>query len=193
MCRRMKPGSGEDNPGGGDDKPGDGGDNPGSGGDNPGGGDDKPSGGDNPQEGGDGAGSGQTTIVVQTAAPQAGNDATGNPPVSGGTAQETEKTATSDGSEPKTSDPTPVEIYATVAMIAGLTYLLLYFMEESRGMTEREKEVFVAAFIRWAKKGGRFRRCCAIVAIFCLLVYYHGIGKRMGRKEFNKATLGQVL
>ena len=97
------------------------------------------------------------------------------------------------GGEPKTGDAAPTEIYATVAMIAGLTYLLLYFMEESRGMTEREKEVFVAAFIRWAKKGGRFRRCCAVAAIFCLLVYYHSIGKRAGRVGFDREYLRQAL
>lgn len=80
--------------------------------------------------------------------------------------------------EPKTGDATYVEIYATMAMIAGLTWLLLNFMEEGRGMTEREKEVFVAAFIRWAKKGGLFRRCCAMAAIFCILVYYHAVSGR---------------
>lgn len=81
--------------------------------------------------------------------------------------------------EPRTDDASHVEIYATIAMIAGFTYLLLYFMEERRGMSEREKEVFVAAFIRWAKKGGKFRRCCALVAIFCILFYYHSVGKRI--------------
>lgn len=84
------------------------------------------------------------------------------------------------GEEPKTGDAAHVEVYATIAMIAGLAYLLLYFMEEGRGMTEREKEVFVAAFIRWAKKGGTFRRYCALAAIFCILVYYHAVGKYAG-------------
>ena len=118
----------------------------------------------------------QTVTVRQEAVPKAENDQT---PTGGG--------------EPKTGDAAPTEIYATAAMIAGLTYLLLYFMEESRGMTEREKEVFVAAFIRWAKKGGRFRRCCAIAAIFCLLVYYHSIGKRAGRVGFDRECLRQSL
>ena len=106
---------------------------------------------------------------------------------------QTEGEPATDGKEPKTGDAMYVEIYATVAMIAGLTYLLLYFMEEGGGMTEREKEVFVAAFIRWAKKGGRFRRCCAIVAIFCLLVYYHSIGKRAGKSGFDREYLRQAL
>ena len=93
--------------------------------------------------------------------------------------------AASNGREPKTGDPTLVEVYATVAMVAGLTYLLLCFMEEGRGMSEREKKVFVAAFIRWAKKGGRFRKCCAMVAIFCILVYYHAIGKHDYEKNLT--------
>ncbi len=95
--------------------------------------------------------------------------------------------------EPRTGDVSPVEIYATVAMIAGLTYLFLYFMEERRGMTEREKEVFVAAFIRWAKKGGTFRRCCAMAAIFCLLVYYHSIGKRVSGSALRRECLEQAM
>lgn len=84
----------------------------------------------------------------------------------------------SDRREPKTGDSVRIELYATAAMIAGLSYILLYFAERSRGMSENAKDVFVAAFIRWAKKGGVFRRMCALLAIFVLLVYYHSIGKR---------------
>ena len=87
------------------------------------------------------------------------------------------------GKEPKTGDASHMEVYATLAMIAGLTYLLLYIMEESRGMSEREKEAFVAAFIRWGKKGGAFRKCCAMAAIFGLLMYYHTIGKHGQRND----------
>lgn len=90
-----------------------------------------------------------------------------------------------DSSEPKTQDALHIELYATIAMIAGLTYLLLYFAEGSYGMTEHAKDVFVAAFIRWAKKGGIVRKLCALAAIFVLLVYYHSIGKKKAvvRKE----------
>lgn len=97
---------------------------------------------------------------------------------------ESEMTVTAPEKEPRTDDASHVEIYATIAMIAGFTYLLLYFIEERRGMTEREKEVFVAAFIRWAKKGGFFRKCCALVAIFCILAYYHSVGKRREEKLY---------
>ena len=182
---------GEDDKPGGDDKPGeedksDGGDKPDD--------NDTSGGGDNPSPGGGDSGTGdiQTTAVVQTTAPQAVNSAAENARMSDGAEQGSEKAA-SNGREPKTDDPTLVEIYATVAMIAGLTYLILYLMEEGRGMTEREKEVFVKAFIRWAKKGGRFRKCCAIVAIFCLLVYYHSIGKREGQNGFDREYLGRAM
>lgn len=191
---------GEDKPGGDDDPGGD--DEPG--GDDKPGGNDKPADGDRP-DGGDTSGGGddpvpdggtgdiQTTAVIQTASPQTVTSTAGNTQTSGGAEQGAEKAAAPNEKEPKTGDPTPVEIYATVAMIAGLTYLLLYFMEEGRGMTEREKEVFVAAFIRWAKKGGRFRKCCAIAAIFCLLVYYHGIGKRAGNGRIDREGLRQAI
>lgn len=97
------------------------------------------------------------------------------------------------GREPKTGDASYLEVYATLAMIAGLTYLLLYVLEESRGMSEREKKAFVAAFIRWGKKGGAFRKCCAVAAIFCLLAYYHIIGKNVGGNALREKQLGQVF
>lgn len=100
---------------------------------------------------------------------------------------------TANGKEPKTGDASYLEVYATLAMIAGLTYLLLYVMEESRGMSEREKEAFVAAFIRWGKKGGTFRKCCAMAAIFCLLAYYHIIGKNVGGNALREKHLGQAF
>lgn len=136
------------------------------------------------------AGNEQMTVVSEMASRQAKNGADGTPAgnnadPAGNQAAEASGAA-ANKTEPKTGDATPVEIYATVAMIAGLTYLLLYFMEESRGMTEKEKEVFVAAFIRWAKKGGRFRRGCAVVAIFCLLAYYHSVGKRVGQNALSR-------
>ncbi|MDE7231874.1 MAG: leucine-rich repeat domain-containing protein [Lachnospiraceae bacterium] len=105
-------------------------------------------------------------VVTETEAPAAQNG-------------QNQTTAGAQGKEPKTGDSTHLEIYAALAMIAGLAYMLLYYMEGSRGMTGREKEVFVAAFIRWAKKGGVFRKCCAMIAIFCILAYYHALGRRV--------------
>lgn len=173
------------------------------------------SGGTNP-DGGNNAAGGQTTAGTEAASAQAaggavgtsagGSAASGSSNAAGGAAGTAEsgsvsatsgQTAggtgtTANGKEPKTGDASYLEVYATLAMIAGLTYLLLYIMEESRGMTEREKEAFVAAFIRWGKKGGAFRKCCAMAAIFGLLLYYHAIGKRAGGSALRERYLRQA-
>ncbi len=81
--------------------------------------------------------------------------------------------------EPETGDIAHVEVYATIAMIAGLSYLLSYFRDEQHGITEEEKNAIVEKLITWAKAGGYFRRKLALAAIFFLLVYYHSIGKRV--------------
>ena len=80
-------------------------------------------------------------------------------------------------SEPKTGDAAPVELYATLAMIAGFAYLLLYFTDRRGSMTEEAKKELVSRLVRWAKQGGRLRKCLALAAIFVLLVYYHGTRK----------------
>ncbi|MCI9174578.1 MAG: hypothetical protein HFH49_06450 [Lachnospiraceae bacterium] len=80
------------------------------------------------------------------------------------------------GPEPKTGNGFHVKIYATVAMIAGFGYLLLYF-EGEHGITEREKDEIVYRLIVWAKKGGRFRRWMGLAIISLFLAYYHSIGK----------------
>ncbi len=82
------------------------------------------------------------------------------------------------GGEPKTGDNTPLELYATLAMIAGFAYLLLYFADRERGMTEETKKELVSRMTGWAKQGGRIRKWLALAAIFVLLVYYHSIGKK---------------
>ena len=83
------------------------------------------------------------------------------------------------GSEPKTGDNFSgyyVEVCATVAMIAGFGYLLLYFHEEN-GITEQKKEEIVYRLVKWAKQGGKFRRMIGLAIIFLFLAYYHSIGK----------------
>ena len=80
--------------------------------------------------------------------------------------------------EPKTGDSTPLELYATLSMIAGFSYLLLCFTDRKRGMTEETKKELVTGIVKWAKRGGRIRKCLALAAIFVLLVYYHSIGKK---------------
>ena len=74
-------------------------------------------------------------------------------------------------------------------MISGLSYVLLYFLERRRGMTEETKKEIMARIIAWAKKGGRLRKGMAIAAIFVFLVYYHSIGKEIGaewRQVYDK-------
>ncbi|MDE6749973.1 MAG: hypothetical protein K2K21_13065 [Lachnospiraceae bacterium] len=85
-------------------------------------------------------------------------------------------------SEPKTSDTSHIETYATIAMIAGLSYLLLYFADGKNGMTEEEKKEIVSALVKWAKKGKRLRKYTALAVIFLVLVYYHSIGKRTAKE-----------
>lgn len=80
--------------------------------------------------------------------------------------------------EPKTGDTPYVEICATIAMIAGMAYLLLHFRDDARGMSEIQKQELVSRLIAWAKRGGYFRRIAGLAAIFCILAYYHSIGKK---------------
>ena len=89
-------------------------------------------------------------------------------------------------SEPKTADATLVELYATLAMISGLTYVILSFADRNGGMTEETKKELVFKLIRWAKRGKTLRRLLALSAIFVLLVYYHSIGKQ-GSIEWKEA------
>lgn len=55
-------------------------------------------------------------------------------------------------SEPKTGYASRVEIYATIAMIAGLSHLLLYFADGKNGMTENEKKEIVAALVNGQRR-----------------------------------------
>jgi len=81
--------------------------------------------------------------------------------------------------EPKTGETTPVEIYATLAMIAGFSYLLELFGNKNGGMTEQEKKELVASIIAWGRKGGKLRKMAALALIFVLLFYYHSIGRQV--------------
>ncbi len=81
-------------------------------------------------------------------------------------------------SEPKTGDTDPIRLYATLAMVAGGAYLLLYFEERKGGMTEQKKKEITAGIISWGRKGGRLRKIAALAAVFAVLFYYHSIGKR---------------
>ena len=79
--------------------------------------------------------------------------------------------------EPNTGERSYVEIYASLAMIAGLSYIRLYFENGKKGMTEKDKKEIIAMLVGWAKKGKWMRKYAAVIAIFFLLAYYHSIGK----------------
>ena len=80
------------------------------------------------------------------------------------------------GGEPKTGDGTQIQICATLSMIAGFGYLLLYF-EGENGITEEEKEEILSRLVSWAKQGGSIRKLLGLALIFLFLAYYHSIGK----------------
>lgn len=79
--------------------------------------------------------------------------------------------------EPQTGGFTHLEIYATLGMIAGFSYLLLYFQNSERGLTEEKKDALISKLSRWAARGGAVRKAVACIALFLLLAYYHSIGQ----------------
>ena len=111
---------------------------------------------------------------------EAGMDTVDAQAESGNSGGSTAGTAPGQGKddEPKTGDVSAVELYATLSMIAGFTYLLAYFADRRHGMSEETKKELVSKLIAWAKKGKTMRRLLALAAIFMLLVYYHSIGKK---------------
>lgn len=93
------------------------------------------------------------------------------------------------GPEPKTGDTSHVEVYATISMIAGFSYLLLYFRDH--GMTEDKKEELVSRLVEWAKGKGGIQRMAALALIFLLLAYYHSIGKNVDDEWGEVVRSGQ--
>ena len=85
--------------------------------------------------------------------------------------------------EPVTSGLSHTDMYATTAMIAGISYLLLYFIEKKQGMSEEEKNKLIASLIAWAKEGAGsqkgIKRVIALILIVLILFYYHAIGKKL--------------
>lgn len=164
-------------------------------GDNNGGGGGTVSGGDN------GGGSGTVSGGDNGGGSETGNDGgnsggsgTGND--SGGNSEEKGDAVNNDNSivsspirdhEPKTGDITPLAIYATLSMIAGLSYLVLVFSSNGRGLREEQKNKLVSQMIGWAQQGGKVRRILALAAIFFLLLYYHGIVRKVSleTREFE--------
>lgn len=121
-----------------------------------------------------------TSQTPDSSAP--GTAAAATPPTAGGGTSGINRTS-GQSRDPKTGDNAPVEIYATLAMIAGLTEVMLYFARNKKGMTEDKKKELVASLVSWAKHGTGLRRYAALAAIFGLLLYYHSIGKRMSAER----------
>ena len=94
--------------------------------------------------------------------------------------------------EPRTGDNTPVSMYATIAMIAGLMYVMLYFKDSRYGMTEESKKKLMTKLIHWAHQGGYFRRLIAMAAIFVLSVFYHSIGKISPNEIFDNTPSSMI-
>lgn len=133
-------------------------------------------------------GEGKHTLEV-TAADNAGNSTTRRvaveisegkaavtPNPQGPTRTETPKPSSG---EPATGESTFVKVFATLGMVAGFTYLLLYFTGGEGGITEGEKEEVIARLVRWARKG-KFRKYPALAIILLFLLYYHSIGRSVG-------------
>lgn len=120
-------------------------------------------------------------IVYQDRAEAAANDSAQN------TAAAANQAPPKDN-EPKTGDSTQkkITIYATLAMVSGLGYLMLCFADESYGMTEEEKKALTARLIRWARRGGQLRRLLALTVIFAVLLYYHSIGKKRRTEQTGR-------
>ena len=74
---------------------------------------------------------------------------------------------------PQTGDMKVVHIYATMAMIGGMTYLLCYFKPIDVSMTEEIKKKLVDKLIKWAKSRNRFVKLIALFGISVVLFYYH--------------------
>lgn len=74
---------------------------------------------------------------------------------------------------PQTEDIKVVHIYATMAMIGGMTYLLCYFKPIDVSMTEETKKKLVDKLIKWAKSKNRLVKMIALVGISVVLFYYH--------------------
>ncbi len=77
-------------------------------------------------------------------------------------------------------------------MVAGFSYLLLYFGSKKRGMTEREKNEIMEKLIAWGRKGGKLRRYIALAVIFAVLVYYHSIGKQLCMEDWAEICEGSL-
>lgn len=86
-------------------------------------------------------------------------------------------------SAPQTGEMKIVHIYATLAMIGGMTYLLLYFKPLDVTMSEETKKKLVDKLIKWAKSRNKFVKAIALLGISVVLFYYHFMTHFIKREE----------
>ena len=84
---------------------------------------------------------------------------------------------------PQTGDMKVVHIYATMAMIGGMTYLLCYFKPIDVSMTEETKKKLVDKLIKWAKSRNRFVKVIALFGISVVLFYYYFMANFRKQKD----------
>lgn len=82
---------------------------------------------------------------------------------------------TSKDTEPRTADGAPLELYATIAMIAGFFYLLLLFLEKY-DITEEKRRESLARLVKWARRGGWPRKLPVMAALLLMRSYYRIVG-----------------
>lgn len=85
----------------------------------------------------------------------------------------------SGNSSPKTADSSPIVLYMTIAMISAMAYLFLFVTDKDRRMTEQDKDVLIRELTLWARKHGATAKFFMAFAVFCILLYYHTVGKRV--------------
>lgn len=86
--------------------------------------------------------------------------------------------------EPRTSDSGILELYATVAMIAGFFYLLLLFLDKY-DISEEKRRESLARLVRWAKCGGWSRKLPVMVVLFVMRAYYRAMDGRGAKQKNN--------
>lgn len=84
--------------------------------------------------------------------------------------------------EPRTADGVRLELYATVAMIAGFFYLLLLFLDRY-DISEEKRRESLARLVRWAKCGGWPRRLPVMALLFVMRTYYRIADVQKVKKE----------
>lgn len=90
------------------------------------------------------------------------------------------------GSEPQTGDSSRVWLYAAIAMLAGLFYLLLLFGPRRAPMGKDDMQKKIRSLVRWSNAGGAFRKPVAMTAVFFLVAYYN-IVRKLAKEERKDA------